>query len=81
MKKVIALLFAAFLVTGFVACGMSDEERKQDSQQMDSVKNETDNTSDSLFKMMEAQNKQYDDSVHNADSIHKADSMKNAPKK
>lgn len=72
MKKVLALLFASFLVTGFVACGMSEEERKQDSAQMDSVKNETQNTGDSLAAMMEHQN----DSIDHADSIAKADSAK-----
>lgn len=65
MKKVFAILIAALLVTGFVACGQSDEERKQDSLQMDSVEKEAEATADMLIEQMEREN----DSIARADSI------------
>lgn len=65
MKKIFTLLCAVALVSGFAACGMSEEERKQDSMQQDSVNKETQDTGDSLIQMMERQN----DSMNKADSV------------
>jgi len=66
MKKALSVLFAAALLTGFISCGMSEEERKADSAQQDSVKSETEATTEDLIAQMEREN----------DSIAKADSMK-----
>lgn len=65
MKRIFTLLFASMLVTGFVACGMSEEEKKADSLQQDSVAKEADATADMLIEQMEREN----DSIAKADSI------------
>lgn len=65
MKKIFTLLCAVVLVSGFAACGMSEEERKQDSLQQDSVEKEADATADMLIEQMERQN----DSMNKADSV------------
>lgn len=65
MKRIFTLLFASLLVSGFVACGMSEEEKKADSLQQDSVAKEADATADMLIEQMERQN----DSMNAADSI------------
>lgn len=64
MKKALYLI-GALLVTAFVACGPSAEERKQDSLQQESVKMETEQTADMLIEQMEREN----DSIAKADSI------------
>lgn len=72
MKKVFALMCASLMVTAFVACGQSEEDKKNDSIQMDSVAKETESTGDSLIAIMEREN----DSINRADSIANADSAK-----
>jgi len=72
MKKVFALMCASLMVTTFVACGQSEEDKKNDSIQMDSVAKETESTGDSLIAIMEREN----DSINRADSIATADSAK-----
>ncbi len=74
MKKTLSILFASALITGFASCGMSEEEKKADSIQQDSVINETKNTADSLFEMMERENA-IADSMAKADSARLADSL------
>lgn len=74
MKKATTILFAAALMTGFISCGMSDEERKADSAQQDSVINETQDTGDSLIALMERENF-VADSLAKVDSAKKADSL------
>lgn len=56
MKKILAFVFAASLVTGFVACGPSDEEKKQDSINDHKAKEENDAWADSVMKAMEQGN-------------------------
>lgn len=80
MKKTLTILFASALLTGFISCGQSEEERKAESLQNDSVVAETGNTTDSLIAMMEAENKRLEDSANKADSTRKADSAANAKK-
>lgn len=80
MKKALSILFASALIAGFVSCGQSEEERKADSAQQDSVIAETGNTTDSLIAMMERENA-IADSIAKADSVRKADSIANATKK
>ena len=65
MKKLPAILFASLLVTGFISCGQSEEERKADSLQQETVKAEADQTADMLIAQMEHEN----DSIARADSI------------
>ncbi len=72
MKKVFALVCASLMITAFVACGQSAEDKKRDSAQMDSVKQETEQTADMLIEQMERQN----DSANRADSIAAADTAK-----
>jgi hypothetical protein len=79
MKKGLSILFASALLTGFVSCGMSEEERKADSAQQDSVIAETGNTTDSLIAMMERENAMMD-SIAKADSAAAADSAAKAGK-
>lgn len=79
MNKALSILFAAALITGFASCGMSEEERKADSAQQDSVVAETGNTTDSLIAMMERENAMMD-SIAKADSTAKADSIAKAGK-
>lgn len=69
MKKVFALMCATLMVTTFVACGQSEEDKKNDSMQMDSVEKETEQTADMLIQQMEREN----DSINRADSIAAAD--------
>lgn len=69
MKKAFAIIFASLLVTGFVACGPSAEEVKQDSLLEESLKNERDETSDNLI-----------DSMNRADSIAEAEAMADTAK-
>lgn len=81
MKKLVAILFASLLVTGFVACGQSEEEKKQDSLTQDSVEREAEATADMLIQQMEREN----DSINRADSIARAkaaadSAAANAPK-
>jgi hypothetical protein len=64
MKKTFSLIAASLMVMAFVACGQSEEDKKKDSMQMDSVDKETAATGDSLLMMMEAMN----DSASNAES-------------
>lgn len=80
MKKSLTILFASALLTGFISCGMSEEERKADSAEEVEVVNETENTTDSLIAAMEAENKRLEDSANKADSTRKADSIANAKK-
>lgn len=70
MKKTFSLIAASLMVTAFVACGQTEEDKKKDSMQMDSVDKETSATGDSLLMMMEAMN----DSIANADSAAAKDS-------
>jgi hypothetical protein len=70
MKKTFSLIAASLMVMTFVACGQSEEDKKKDSMQMDSVDKETSATGDSLLMMMEAMN----DSIANADSAAAKDS-------
>lgn len=65
MKKILTLISAVVLIAGFTACGQSEEERKADSLQQDSVEKEADATADMLIEQMERQN----DSMYKADSI------------
>lgn len=78
-KQVLSILFAAALLTGFASCGMSEEERKADSAQQDSVASETMSTTDSLIAMMERENAMMD-STAKADSAAAADSVAKAGK-
>lgn len=64
MKKTFSFIAASLMVMIFVACGQSEEDKKKDSMQMDSVDKETAATGDSLLMMMEAMN----DSASNAES-------------
>jgi uncharacterized lipoprotein YehR (DUF1307 family) len=75
MKKGLYILFASAMITSFVACGQSEEERKADSALKDTVAAETMNTTDSLIAMMERENAMAD-STAKADSAAKADSGK-----
>lgn len=70
MKKTFSLIAASLMVTAFVACGQTEEDKKKDSMQMDSVDKETSATGDSLLMMMEAMN----DSIAKADSAAAKDS-------
>jgi hypothetical protein len=79
MKKGLSILFSATLLTGFTSCGMSEEERKADSMQQDSVIAENDDLADSLAKMMERENFVMD-STAKADSTAAADSAAKAGK-
>ena len=79
MKKVLSILCASALLTGFISCGMSEDERKADSAQQDSVANETMDTTDSLIAMMERENAMMDSTLK-ADSAAKADSIAKAGK-
>jgi hypothetical protein len=72
MKKTFSLIAAFVMAVTFIACGQSEEDRKKDSMQMDSVDKETASTGDSLLMMMEAMN----DSIAKADSAAAADSAK-----
>lgn len=72
MKKALSLVFASLMITTFVACGQSAEDKKKDSMQMDSVAKETDQTADMLIQQMEREN----DSINRADSIKAADTAK-----
>jgi hypothetical protein len=77
-KKTLTILFASALLTGFMSCGMSEEERKADSAQQDSVKSETEATTDDLIAQMERENDSIaaaDSVKHISDSVAKADSM------
>ncbi len=71
MKKAFSLLSAVLIVIAFVACGQSEEDKKKDSLQMDSVTKETLSTGDSLIEMMERENElaRLADSSKQADSI------------
>lgn len=73
-KKALSILFASALITGFASCGMSEEEKKADSLQQDSVISETQNTTDSLIAAMERENAVMD-SIAKADSARLADSL------
>lgn len=79
MKKALSVLFASALLTGFVSCGQSAEDRKADSAKQDSVVKETLSTTDSLIAMMERDNAKMD-SIAKADSARKADSTAKAKK-
>lgn len=74
MKQAISILFASALIAGFTSCGMSEEEKKADSMQQDSVISETQNTTDSLIAAMERENAMMD-SIAKADSARVADSL------
>ena len=76
MKKAFALLCASLMITGFVACGQSAEDKKNDSLQLDSVTKEADATADMLIEQMEREN----DSLARLDSINAANAD-TAPKK
>lgn len=78
-KQGFSILFAAALLTGFTSCGMSEEERKADSAQQDSVATETMDTTDSLIAMMERENAMMDSTLK-ADSTAAADSAAKAGK-
>ncbi len=78
-NKALSFLFAAALLVGFASCGMSEEERKADSAQQDSVVAETGNTTDSLIAMMERENAMMDSAMR-ADSAAAADSVAKAGK-
>jgi hypothetical protein len=82
MKKFFALACSAVLMAGFVSCGPSEEERKQDSTDVAKTAVSMNNEADSIIAAMNEQNKQ--DSIASAkaaDSTHKADSMANAKSK
>lgn len=74
MNKALTIIFASALLTGFVSCGMSEEEKKADSAQQDSVKAETEATTDDLIAQMERDNA-IADSMAKVDSAHDADSL------
>ena len=78
MKKGLPIFFAAALLTGFVSCGPSAEDRRADSLKQDSVETETADATQRMIDSIEAANKAYDDSVAQADSIKKADSAAKA---
>lgn len=78
-KKALSILFAATLLTGFASCGMSEEERKADSMQQDSVKAETEATTEDLIAQME-RDQVIADSLAKVDSARVADSIAKAGK-
>ncbi|CAN5824638.1 hypothetical protein BH11BAC7_BH11BAC7_04060 [soil metagenome] len=81
MKNLLLFTFATALSVTMISCGPSAEEKKADSLQLDSTKNEM---ADEGERMIDSINRQ--DSINNAimmrvaDSIRMADSM-NAMKK
>lgn len=83
MKKGLSILFAAALLTGFVSCGPSAEDKKADSLLQDSLAKEADATGDWLIdSMMRADSiaTAQADSAAKADSARKADSAAKAGK-
>ena len=75
MKKIFALAFAATLVTGFVSCGPSEEQKKADSTDVAKTAKSMNNDADSMIAMMNRQN----DSTEKANAeAKKADSAKNS---
>jgi hypothetical protein len=76
MKNLLAFTFAAALSVAMISCGPSDEKKKEDSLEADSVAKEIDNTTDHLLDSMNRADSL--DNVrlqHIADSIHDADSI------
>lgn len=80
MKKILALACAAMLVTGFISCGQSEEERKADSTEVAKTATNMNDEADSTIAAMNHMN----DSIvaaGKADSTKKADSAAKAQKK
>ena len=73
MKKILALACAAALVTGFISCGPSEEERKADSTEVAKTAEGMKDEGDSIIAAMNHLNDSTT-AAEKADSAKKADS-------